>query len=69
MGRKVLDDDALDDAFDAYRDECVDSMVDDDSISYPSRESAEAAFDARPRDRKYRGFHEWLKRTETDYAD
>lgn len=69
MRRKVLDDDELDDAFDAYREACVDTMVDDDAISYPSRESAEADFDARPSDRNYRGFKAWLKRKEDDYAD
>lgn len=71
MGRNslVLDDDDLDDAFDAYRQECVDVMVDDDRISYPTRESAEADFDARPRDRNYRGFQAWLKREDYDHAD
>lgn len=71
MGRnsRVLDDDDLDDAFDAYRQECVDVMVDDDSISYPTREAAEADFDARSKERNYRGFQSWLKREDFDYAD
>lgn len=63
MSRKAFDAEAVDDAFEDYRQQTIDAMVVRDGYE---RAAAEVAFDATPHAEHNAGFHYWLKRKDYD---
>lgn len=66
MGRRIFSDEQLDDAYDLYIEERCERMVEDDPVSYPTVEFAEAYVDALRPEWVEADFKEWLKRGDYD---
>lgn len=66
VGRRIFSDEQLDDAYDAYLAERAAAMVEDDPVSYPTVEFAEAYVGALRPEWVAADFREWLKRGDYD---